>query len=76
MLDTYDFKEIDEKLVKITYDETENLVRTLADISPKAVVYHNEARFRLKKYLEKKRSFKLFQFRISLFLKSKFTILN
>lgn len=55
MLDTYDFKEIDEKLVKITYDETENLVRTLADISPKAVVYHNEARFRLKKYLEKKR---------------------
>jgi len=55
VLDTYDFKEIDEKLVKITYDETENLVRTLADISPKAVVYHNEAKFNLKKYFEKKR---------------------
>lgn len=54
VLDTYDFEEINEKLAKITHDRTRNLVETLSGSSLKTVVYHNEAKFNIQKYFQKK----------------------
>jgi len=54
VLDAYDFKEINDKLAEFAGGGTSNLVKTLAGLSPKAVVYHNEAKFNVKKYFEKK----------------------
>lgn len=54
VLGTYNFKEIHEKLVKINYTEAD-LVEKLGKLSSCAIVYHNEASFDIKKYLQKKR---------------------
>jgi len=51
--DRYDFKEIDDKLMKINYQKND-LVGQLIQLSSSALIYHNERKFNLKKYLLKK----------------------
>lgn len=53
VLDTYDFNEINTSLTKLSYLESD-FVNCLAKISSKALIYHNETKFNLKKYLQKK----------------------
>lgn len=53
VLDMYDFKEIDDKLMKIDYQK-KTYDRQLIQLSSSALIYHNEAKFNLEKYLEKK----------------------
>lgn len=53
VVETYDFNTINIKVENINYQET-NLATCLGKISNKALVYHNEAKFNLKKYLRKK----------------------
>ena len=54
MLNTYDFEEISRKVAEIDYGKSGNLVEKLGELSTKALIYHNEAKFDLKKYFQKK----------------------
>jgi len=54
VLNTYDFEEISRKVAEIDYGKSGNLVEKLGELSTKALIYHNEAKFDLKKYFQKK----------------------
>lgn len=54
VLDKYDFEEISRKVAEIDYGKSGNLVEKLGELSAKALIYHNEAEFDLKKYFLKK----------------------
>ena len=54
VLDTYDFGEIDHELMKIDYQRNV-LVEKLSRLNSCALIYHNEAKFNLKKYFKKKK---------------------
>lgn len=53
VLDKYNPKEINSKLVKINYQKN-SLADQLSQLSTRALVYHNEAKLNLKKYFQKK----------------------
>ena len=53
VVDTYDFTKLNNRLVDFGYHET-NFAKCLAKISSSALIYHNEAKFNLKKYFQKK----------------------
>lgn len=54
VLSTYDFKEIDEKVLRVNYREA-NLVEKLGRLTSRPLIYHNEAKFDIQRYLQKKK---------------------
>ncbi len=53
VLDKYNFEEIDQIVKRIDFSKSD-WVDYLAKLSPLGLIYHNEAEFNLKKYLQKK----------------------
>ena len=53
VIDSYNFEEINDKIGEVTGEEN-NLIETLLDLSQKPLIYHNEVKFNLIKYLRKK----------------------
>jgi len=53
VLDKYPFEEIDNKVMKID-SQTGDLVEQLSKLSSCALLYHNETKFNLKRYFQKK----------------------
>ncbi len=53
VVDTYDLEDINRRLNKVSY-RRENLAEELASVSQRALVYHNESDFTVKKYIVKK----------------------
>lgn len=63
VLDKYDFDAVDSKLAKFDY-LSKDFIERLSRLSPLGLVYHNESKFNLRKYVQKKnyyaRSFKAY----------------
>jgi len=53
VVDTYDLEEMSRRLKTINY-EAANLAEELSSVSQRALVYHNESDFTVKKYIAKK----------------------
>lgn len=53
VVDNYDFNEINYSLANFNYKES-HFIERLIKINHSALIYHNEAKFNLKKYLNKK----------------------
>ena len=52
LVDTYDWEEIHRRLEKVDYQQ--DLVPQLAVLSQKALIYHNESNFSIRRYVAKK----------------------